>query len=68
MGYIDRLLAQNERIVFVTRPHWVSLLPAILIDLGVAIVIIALSVGGALIAPPYSPSAASPTPSGSRPR
>ncbi len=53
MGYIDRLLAQNERIVFVTRPHWVSFLPVILIDLGAAIVIIALSVGGALIAPPF---------------
>ncbi|MBC7227551.1 MAG: PH domain-containing protein [Thermoflexales bacterium] len=53
MGYIERLLAQNERIVFVTRPHWVSLLPVILIDLGIAIVIIALSVGGALIAPPF---------------
>ncbi len=53
MGYIDRLLAQNERIVFVTRPHWVSLLPVILIDLGIAIVIIAFSVGGALIAPPF---------------
>lgn len=52
MGYIERLLAQNERIVFVTRRHWVSLLPVILIDLGIAIVIIALSVGGALIAPP----------------
>ncbi len=52
MGYIERLLAQNERIVFTTRRHWVSLLPVILIDMGIAIVIIALSVGGALIAPP----------------
>ncbi|MGQ9466361.1 MAG: PH domain-containing protein [Anaerolineae bacterium] len=53
MGYIERLLAQNERIVFVTRPHWVSFLPVILVDLGIAIVIIAFSVGGALIAPPF---------------
>ncbi len=53
MSYIERLLAQNERIVFVTRRHWVSLLPTILIDLGIAIVITALSVGGALIAPPF---------------
>ncbi|MDW8068368.1 MAG: PH domain-containing protein [Anaerolineae bacterium] len=52
MGYIERLLAQNERIVFVSRRHWVSLLPTILVDLGVAIVIVALSVGGALFAPP----------------
>lgn len=53
MGYIERLLAQNERIVFVTRPHWTSYLPVILVDLGIAIVIIAFSVGGALIAPPF---------------
>jgi uncharacterized membrane protein YdbT with pleckstrin-like domain len=53
MGYIERLLAQNERIVFVTRPHWISLLPVTLIDLGIAIVIIAFSIGGALIAPPF---------------
>lgn len=53
MGYIERLLAQNERIVFVTRPHWISYLPVILVDLGIAIVIIAFSVGGALIAPPF---------------
>ncbi len=52
MGYIERLLAENERIVFVTRSHWISLLPVILTDLGIAIVIIAFSVGGALIAPP----------------
>lgn len=53
MGYIERLLAQNEHIVFVTRPHWTSYLPVILVDLGIAIVIIAFSVGGALIAPPF---------------
>jgi uncharacterized membrane protein YdbT with pleckstrin-like domain len=52
MGYIERLLAQNERIVLITRRHWLVLLPVILIDLGIAIVIIALSVGGALVAPP----------------
>lgn len=52
MGYIERLLARNEQIVFVTRPHWISLLPVILIDLGIGIVITAFSVGGALIAPP----------------
>jgi len=52
MGYVERLLAQNERIVLITRRHWLVLLPVILIDLGIAIVIIALSVGGALVAPP----------------
>jgi uncharacterized membrane protein YdbT with pleckstrin-like domain len=52
MGYVDRLMAQNERIVFITREHWITLLSAILIDLGIAIVIIALSVAGALFAPP----------------
>lgn len=52
MGYVERLLAQNERIIFISRRHWISLFPTILVDLGVAIVIVALSVGGALIAPP----------------
>lgn len=52
MGYVDRLMAQNERVVFITREHWITLLSTILIDLGIAIVIIALSVAGTLFAPP----------------
>ncbi len=52
MGYVDRLLAREEKIVFVTRQHWISLLPTILVDLGIAIVIIAFSVAGTLFAPP----------------
>ncbi len=52
MGYVDRLMAQNERVVFITRQHWITILPTVLIDLGIAIVIIALSVAGALFAPP----------------
>ncbi|RMF38965.1 MAG: hypothetical protein D6759_00295 [Chloroflexi bacterium] len=32
MGYIDRLLSRNERVVFVTRRHWLTLLPTLLGD------------------------------------
>lgn len=52
MGYIERLLATGEKVVFITRQHWIALLPTILADLAIAIVIIALSVAGALFAPP----------------
>ncbi len=32
MGYIDRLLGRNERVVFITRRHWLTLLPTFLGD------------------------------------
>ncbi|WP_347244859.1 PH domain-containing protein [Thermogutta sp.] len=55
MDYVEQQLAQNERIVFVTRQHWISLLPVALRDLGIAIVIIALSIGGASVTPSLLP-------------
>ena len=45
MGYVEALLARNERIVRVARDHWVTLLPVILVDVAVSIVIIGFSVG-----------------------
>ncbi|HEC36560.1 MAG TPA: PH domain-containing protein [Anaerolineae bacterium] len=54
MSYVERLLAQDERVVFVTRQHWLTLLPAILVDVGLAIVITALSVGGYVLSPPFT--------------
>ncbi len=51
MDYIAQLMATGEKVVFVTRRHWLALLPAILIDLAVVIVIVALSVGGAFLNP-----------------
>ncbi len=49
MDYIKQLLGQGEKIVLVTRRHWVTLLPTILIDSGLVVVILALSIAGALI-------------------
>lgn len=52
MGYVEELLARNERIARVARDHWVTLLPAILIDVAVSIVIIGFSVG--ILSPPWT--------------
>jgi uncharacterized membrane protein YdbT with pleckstrin-like domain len=52
MGYVEALLARNERIVRVARDHWVTLLPAILVDVAVSIVIIGFSVG--ILSPPWT--------------
>jgi len=46
MGYVEKLLVPGEKILFVTRRHWLALLPTILVDLGVAIVIVAAAVAG----------------------
>jgi len=52
MGYVEALLARNERIVRVARDHWVTLLPVILVDVAVSIVIIGFSVG--ILSPPWT--------------
>jgi len=52
MGYIESLLAEDERIVFSTRQHWLVLLPTILIDAGLAVVVVAFSTVGFLVSPP----------------
>jgi len=54
MDYVEKLLAQGERIVFVTRRHWLAVLPTILVDVGVAVVILAFSLAGALLLNPFS--------------
>jgi len=54
MSYVKKLLAPGERIVFTGRKHWLLLLPALLIDVALAIVIVAFSVGGFLFSPPYT--------------
>ena len=41
MGYLDNLMGRNEKVVFITRQHWLVLLWTALIDL-VAVVIIIL--------------------------
>jgi len=54
MGYLQKQLIKDERIVLTTRRHWIVLLPTILVDASVAIVITALSVSGFLLSPPYT--------------
>lgn len=54
MSYIDNLLARNEHIVRITREHWITLLPTILVDAAVSTVIIALSALGIILSPPWT--------------
>lgn len=54
MNYVEHLLACNERIVRVARHHWITLLPAILVDVAVGIVIVGLSVLGIILSPPWT--------------
>ncbi len=48
MKYVERLLVPGERVVFVTRTHWLVLVPTILIDLGITVVIVAIAVAGVI--------------------
>lgn len=41
MGYVEDMMGRNEEIIFVTRQHWLVLLSTALIDLLLALVIIA---------------------------
>lgn len=54
MSYVKELLARNEHIVRVTRDHWITLLPAVLIDIAISVVIIGLSVLGIILSPPWT--------------
>lgn len=54
MNYVEKLLARNERIVRITRDHWITLLPTILIDAAIIIVIIGLSTLGIVLSPPWT--------------
>jgi uncharacterized membrane protein YdbT with pleckstrin-like domain len=54
MSYIERLLACDERIVRITREHWITLLSAILVDIAISIVIVGLSVLGIIASPPWT--------------
>jgi uncharacterized membrane protein YdbT with pleckstrin-like domain len=48
MGYVDSLLARNERIVLITRQHWSALVMPVLIDVVLFVLIsaVALSLSG----------------------
>ena len=41
MGYLETLMAENEKVVFVTRRHWVTVAPGIFVHVLLAIVIAA---------------------------
>ena len=44
MGYINSLMGRNEKIVFIDRQHWLVLVWALLVDLLVAVFIVAAAV------------------------
>ena len=54
MSYLEKLLACNERVVRITRDHWITLLPTILIDGAISIVIVGLVVLGSILSPPWT--------------
>jgi len=54
MNYVERLLTRNERIVRIARDHWITLLPAIVVDDAIGVVIIGLSVLGGILSPPWT--------------
>lgn len=49
MGYVQKLLASNERVIRVSHDHWVVLLPTILIDGLIGLIIAGLSVAASAI-------------------
>jgi uncharacterized membrane protein YdbT with pleckstrin-like domain len=54
MSYVEKLLARNEHIERIVHEHWITLLPAVLVDAAVSTVIIALSVLGIILSPPWT--------------
>lgn len=43
MGYLESLMAENEKVVFVTRRHWTTLVPGIVLHALLAVAICALA-------------------------
>lgn len=54
MRYVDKLLARREHIVRIARDHWITLLPATLVDGILGVVIVGLSVLGVVLSPPWT--------------
>ncbi len=44
MGYLENLLARNERIVVVTRQHWITLLGTVLVNGFIALLLVAIAI------------------------
>ena len=54
MTYVESLLARDERLVLVSRDHWIMLLPTVLVDVAVGTVIIGLSAMGFSFLSPWT--------------
>lgn len=52
MGYVESLMGQSEKILYMTRQHWITLLRNIVIDGAFAAIIL---IGGALLNIPLGP-------------
>jgi len=48
MSYVGNLLAKNERVVRISRDHWIVLLTTVLIDGLASLIIVGLSIVGAI--------------------
>ena len=57
MGYIESLMARNERIAFMTHQHWIVLMRAFLANLFLCILIVAVVVALYLVLPLLPPLA-----------
>lgn len=42
-GYVEKMMGENERIIYVTRQHWMVFLRSILVELIIALVIVVLA-------------------------
>lgn len=54
MGYLENLLARNERVVIVTRQHWITLLSTVLVNGFIAALLLVIAAILALMPPPAS--------------
>jgi uncharacterized membrane protein YdbT with pleckstrin-like domain len=54
VNYVEKLLANNERVVWIVRDHWIALLPTVLVDLAISIVIVGFAVLGIVLSPPWT--------------
>lgn len=55
MGYVSNLMGRNERMVFLTRQHWIQLVPVGLVDL---VIVVGLIVAGVVVSPGFPPGIA----------
>ncbi len=54
MSYGESLLTRDEHVVRIARPHWITLLPTILVDVALVVIIAGLSGLGIALFPPYT--------------